>query len=249
MVFGPPITVDPALSRAARIRDLTQRGEQAVGDLLARARAIRPDGRKSAAEQLATQADAVLEISLSGTDAVDLTIRHRQAALMLAGARALHSGCLDAEVTAARLTGLQAIEGSWALRIPRLLSVRARATRALRRDPDHVMARYLLGRWHLLAPAVLGGRPADAVQHLAHAERLAGADTRYAMAHAEALHAAGRTAEAIAALDRVIAAPTADLRTRRRRERAITSRATLLTGSVASPTASPTVSPAAEEVA
>jgi len=230
VVFGPPLTADPALSRAAKIRDLTARGEQAVFDLLARAQALGPDDRTGAAQHLAAQADAVLELSLAGTDTVAPTTRHRQAALLLSGARTMDPACLDAEVTAARLAGLRALEGGWPLRLPRLLSVRTRAARALRRDPDHLMARYLLGRWHLLAPAVLGGRTAEAVRHLAHAEQLADHDTRYAMAHAEALQTAGRFGEAISALERVIAAPAADLRTRRRRERATTLRADLLAG-------------------
>lgn len=243
VVFGPPLQADSALPRAARIGHLTRLGEQAVSELLDRARADSPAGAAEAARSAAAQAEAVLELSLSGTDLADPKVRHWQAALLLKAAAAMDPACLDAEATAARLIGLRALEGPALLKLPRMLSVRARAQRVLARDPDHLMARYLLGRWHLVAPSLLGGRKSEAVRHLAHAERLGGADSRWAMAHAEALQAAGRTGEAVSALDRVIAADGPDLRTRRRSERARALRATLPAGAEATATAIEEVAP------
>ena len=220
VVFGPPLHADPALPRAARIRQLAELGEQAVAGLLTRARTGDPATTRDAARRTAELADAVLELSVSGTDTVDPVTRYRQADLLLAAVRRMDRDCLAAEAAAARLAGLRAMAGGRLMRIPRVLSVRAKARRVLRRDPDHLMAHYLMGRWHLQAPALLGGRTARAVAHFAIAERLGGTDSRYAMGHAEALQAAGRSEEALAALARVIAAPAPDPRTRHRSERA-----------------------------
>ena len=79
------------------------------------------------------------------------------------------------------------------------------------------MANYLLGRWHLTMPRVLGGRSSDAVRHLTFAAKNAPrGDTQYAMGQAEALLAAGRHAEARTALDDVVAhTPASERGTRR----------------------------------
>ncbi|CAM5743994.1 hypothetical protein SALBM311S_01510 [Streptomyces alboniger] len=83
------------------------------------------------------------------------------------------------------------------------------------------MANYLLGRGHLSAPGLLGGRRELAVAHLEAADRLGRGDTRYVLGHAEALLAADRPTAALSALERVIEAPADHPRTQRRRQSAI----------------------------
>ncbi|MFE5767246.1 lysophospholipid acyltransferase family protein [Streptomyces sp. NPDC056485] len=221
VVFGPPLLPDPELPRAARIRDLTERGRAAVGTLLERATEPLPPSAADMAERTSALAETVLERGLSGVDTTHPRIRRKQAALLLRIARHLDPDNTAARTGTVRLRGLRAMDAPQPFKAFGMFQVRAAAQRLLREDADNLMAHYVMGRWHLLMPGVMGGRPDRAVEHLACAERLGGTDSRYAMAHAEALLAAGRRAQAAAALDRVIAAPVPDQRTRLRRERAV----------------------------
>ncbi|MFD9307259.1 1-acyl-sn-glycerol-3-phosphate acyltransferase [Streptomyces sp. NPDC060048] len=221
VVFGPPLLPDPALPRAARIRDLTERGRAAISTLLEHATDPLPPAAADTAERISALAEAVLERGLSGVDTTHLKIRRRQAALLLRIARRADPDSVAVRSGAVRLAGLRVMDAPLPLKAFGVFQVRAGAQKVLSEDADNLMAHYVLGRWHLKMPRVLGGRPDLAVEHLACAERLGGADSRYAMAHAEALLAAGRHDQAAAALDRVVAAPAPDQRTRLRRERAM----------------------------
>jgi 1-acyl-sn-glycerol-3-phosphate acyltransferase len=215
VVFGPALHPDQALPRSARLKDLTERAQQAVGELVARASGA-PD--PDAARALVARAEATIERALAPDDSMPLRTRRWQADLLLTMA-----GPARAEVTRVRLAGLRITHGAKALRLVRLPLLRRRAEAAVRRHPGDPMARYLLGRWHLLAPRWVGGRRSEAVRQLAAAADIArrtGADTRYAMAYAEALHAAGQNAQATAVLAEIVAAPAPDERQRRRRQRA-----------------------------
>ncbi|MEU3983204.1 lysophospholipid acyltransferase family protein [Streptomyces sp. NPDC026672] len=222
VAFGPALTSDPDLPRSARIKDLGRRAEEAVVSLLKEVHATDPFTRETAARATVSVADEILEQSMSGTDTVAVKVRRQQARTLIRLARVNDPVSVDAEVTEARLAGLRALESKvLPVKVLRVMRMRSRIQQVLHRAPDHLMALYLMGRWHLSAPRFLGGSRDEAVRHLARAEEVvAGADTRYAMAHAEALEAAGRRDEALAALGRVVAAPAPDLRARRRRERA-----------------------------
>ncbi|MFD5124095.1 1-acyl-sn-glycerol-3-phosphate acyltransferase [Streptomyces sp. NPDC058385] len=228
VAFGPPLNADLELRRSARIKDLQDRAEASITKLLETVHAVDPVARHAAARATAQVADKVLELSMSGTDTVALKVRHDQARTLVRLARVNDPASLDAQVTAARLTGLRALKSRLLpVKVLRILRMRSGIQNVLRRDPDRLMALYLMGRWHLEAPSALGGRRTEAIRHLDHAERLGGADSRYAMAHAEALLAAGRRDDAAHALTRVVQAPAPDLRTRRRQERARDQLATL----------------------
>lgn len=223
VVIGAPLYPDPALPRGRRIADLTRRAEEAVHALLAEAKSLRPWQAGESAATIARLAEAVVERSLDPADpagSAAVPARRDQAVRLLKLSLAADPNCLEARVGMTRLTGLRAIEGAVLLRPPRILRVWSGARRALRREPENLMARYLMARWCLATPRLLGGSRRKAVAHFAEAERLGGADSRYAMGHAEALVAAGRLEEAARALERVIAAPAADLRTQQRSERA-----------------------------
>ncbi|NJP66307.1 1-acyl-sn-glycerol-3-phosphate acyltransferase, partial [Streptomyces spiramenti] len=214
VAYGPPLTADASLGRAARIRDLTERGRAAVEQLASRLAAPTAERDAAAAERTAALADALLERTLSGTDTQPAALRFRQAGLLLDAALSTDPRSPAARLCAARRAGLLAMDSRSPAAVLRLRQVRNAAEQVLAEHPDQLMAHYLLGRWHLATPRLLGGDLTAAVHHLAAAERLGGQDSRYAMAHAEALETAGRGGAATAAYAQVVAAPAPDDRTR-----------------------------------
>ncbi|MFI7504710.1 1-acyl-sn-glycerol-3-phosphate acyltransferase [Streptomyces sp. NPDC049687] len=227
VVFGPALPDDTALPRPQRVRALVDSARDSLEALVDTARTARdPQRAERAARELVQRAETTVETMLSRTDPLPAARRLRQARLLLGMARRTDpnnpNGLVDADarVLAARLTGLRALEAPAPLRPALLRSVRRTAEEVLRDHPDHLMAHYLLGRWHLLVPGALGGRRAEALDHLRHAARLGAHDTRYPMAYAEALIAVGHDDEAAGQLRAILAAPAPDLRTADRRRRA-----------------------------
>ncbi|MFJ3213193.1 1-acyl-sn-glycerol-3-phosphate acyltransferase [Streptomyces flaveolus] len=230
VVFGPALPDDTALSRPQRVTALSKAARQALESLVDTARTSPgPQRARQAARELVHRAETVVETMLSRTDHLPTARRMQQARLLLTLARRTDPDSFtvpdtplaaDARTLSARLTGLRALNAPAPLRPAMLRSVRRTAEAVLRAHPDHLMARYLLGRWHLLMPRALGGRRRQALEHLRHAARLGAHDTRYPMAYAEALMAGGRDDEAAAYLHSILAAPAPDARTADRRRRA-----------------------------
>ncbi|MDF2266811.1 lysophospholipid acyltransferase family protein [Streptomyces coacervatus] len=227
VVFGAPLAADPALPRPRRIAAVTEQARDAVTELTEAARRPTRDRDREAAQQLADRAEDVLETMLSRTDRLPAAQRRKQARILLGLARLSDPGNLDSLVTRARLAGLRALEAPAPVRPALLGSVRRPAEQALAEDPNHVMARYVLGRWHLMTPRLLGGRHEEGVHHLREAARLGAADTRFPMAYAEALMAGGHDDEAACVLRGVLDSPAPDIRTADRRRRAAAHYATL----------------------
>ncbi|MFE7075809.1 1-acyl-sn-glycerol-3-phosphate acyltransferase [Streptomyces sp. NPDC057620] len=245
VVFGPALPDDTALSRPQRVKALVEAAREALEPLVETARTAPGPARiRQASLELVRRAETVTETMLSRTDTLPAGRRVRQARLLLTLARRTDPDrfarpddpvAADARVLAARLTGLRALDAPAVLRPAVLRGVRRGAEEVLRKHPDHLMARYLLGRWHLLMPRALGGRREEALEHLRHAARLGAHDTRYPMAYAEALLAVGRDGEAAGQLRDVLAAPAPDVRTAERRRRA-EARYQQLAGAGAGPT-------------
>ncbi|KAA0929698.1 lysophospholipid acyltransferase family protein [Streptomyces apricus] len=230
VVFGAPLPDDTALPRPQRVKALVAAARDVLELLVDTARTEPgPRRRRQAALELVRRAEAVTETMLSHTDRLSPERRVKQARLLITLARRTDPATLaraddpvgaDARVLAARLTGLRALKAPAPLRPALLRSVRRGAEEVLAEHPDHLMARYLLGRWYLLMPRVLGGDRRQALEHLRHAARLGAHDTRYAMAYAEALIAVGHHGEAAGPLRDVLDAPAPDPRTADRRRRA-----------------------------
>jgi 1-acyl-sn-glycerol-3-phosphate acyltransferase len=219
VIFGQPIRLDQRQPRATRLRQAVAQAEDAVRELVSRAAGAHPD--PDAARTFTARAEATIERALAPGDPLPIRTRLAQAALLLDLAEL--SGPVATEVTRVRLAGLKITHGAKALQLVRLPLLRHRAEAVVRQSPGDPMARYLLGRWHLLAPRWLGGRRRAAVAHLATAAAIAtrtGADTRYAMAYAEALHTTGQIAQAAGVLATIVATPATDERQRRRQDRA-----------------------------
>ncbi|WP_405590990.1 lysophospholipid acyltransferase family protein [Streptomyces sp. NBC_01190] len=220
VVFGPPLAVDSTQSRSARVAALTQSAAAALENLVDLARNPTAERDRASAQQLADRAEATIETMLSHTDTQPPALRVHQARTLLSLAARLDPDNADVRVTRARLTGLRAMDASVPLRLALLPRVRSGAARVVEKHPDHLMAHYLLGRWNLMTPRLLGGRTSKAVTHFGHTVRIAPHDTRYPMAHAEALIAAGDTAAAARQLARIVSTPAPDPRTADRRQRA-----------------------------
>jgi 1-acyl-sn-glycerol-3-phosphate acyltransferase len=229
VVFGAPLPDDPSLPRPERVRALTEAARPALESLVETARTEPgPQRAGQAARELVQRAENTVETMLSRTDHMPAAHRMRQARQLLDLARLTASANpndpvrANARVLSARLTGLRALDAPAPLRPVLLSRVRKESEAVLRHHPDHLMARYLLGRWHLLMPRVLGGDREEALRNLRHAARIGAHDTRYAMAYAEALITVGRHPEAAGQLRDVIDAPAPDPRTADRRRRAET---------------------------
>ncbi len=220
VVFGPPLEVDASLPRAKRVAAMTEQGREAVAALIENAREPAPGRDREAARQLAARATAALETMLSRTDELPAKERIRQIRALLRLTRLSDPDNPDAQLVQARLLGLRALEAPLPLRPAMMRGVRTRAERVMEQDPEHLMARYLLGRWHLMTPRLLGGRPEEGLAHLRMAAQRGGPDTRYAMAYAEGLLALGSEPEAATVFRGIADTPAADPRTEHRRQRA-----------------------------
>lgn len=222
IVFGAPLADDVSLSRPRRVAELTEQARSALETLVDMARLPSPQRDQQAAQELAERAAATVETMLSRTDKQPAARRMHQARVLLDLARLSDSGNTDARVTRSRLIGLRALSAPAPLRPVLLRGMRRDVEQALRDRPDHLMAHYLLGRWHLMTPRLLGGRRDLGLAHLRDAASIGAGDTRFPMAYAEALMAAGRTEEAAVHLRSVLSAPAPDRRTADRRSRAAT---------------------------
>lgn len=220
VVFGAPLAADTSLPRPQRIEAVTRQAGEAIAELVVAARNPTVDRDRRAAGELAERAEAVLETMLSRTDPRPASLRMEQARALLDLSHLSHPGDADARVTRARLAGLRALEAPAPLRPALLRGVRRRTEEVLHDHPDHLMGHYLMGRWHLMVPRLLGGRTEQGLAHLRQAARIGADDTRFPMAYAEALMATDRGTEAIPLLRGVLNAPAPDVRTVDRRRRA-----------------------------
>jgi 1-acyl-sn-glycerol-3-phosphate acyltransferase len=220
VVFGPPLEVDPALPRPRRIAALAEAAQEALEAQVEAARNPTPARDRLAAQELADLAEATVETMLSRTDTQPAARRMRQARLLLDLADMTSPGNIDALAMRARLTGLRLMDAPLPRRLVMMPKLRREAQRVVDSDPDHLMANYLLGRWHVSAPRPLGGRRELGLQHLRHVARIGAHDTRYPMAYAEALMKTGDDAGAAEQLRGILDAPAPDERTADRRRRA-----------------------------
>ncbi|MGW0333128.1 hypothetical protein ACWD0J_14870 [Streptomyces sp. NPDC003011] len=218
IAVGPVLPQDTVEYSA---RDRVRAGHAALTTLVERARNPEWSAGPCSARAAAGHLDRVFEALLSRTDPLPDSTLYAQAALLLGLGRLGDPHNIDLRVGRLRLTALRNESRPLPVKAAALWRLRAGAEEALRRQPDHLMANYLLGRWHLSAPGLLGGRRDLAVAHLEAADRLGRGDTRYVLGHAEALLAADRPTAALSALERVIEAPADHPRTQRRRQSAI----------------------------
>lgn len=207
VAFGGPLERTPGLGKRAAAEKLATDTRAAIEALLTDL-----SKQDSRLEDRAASAGRVLDDRI--TEALDnngLLSREdahrlkRLAQLLTPIERIGH----DITTQRARLAGLSA------LRLPRPMqaigafSVKRRVEQVLAQDPDHKDANYLLGRWHLAAPALLGGSTTRAVGAFARSAAASEpGDTRALVGLADAHLAAGDRASAITALQQAVSTPT-----------------------------------------
>ncbi|MFB9163591.1 lysophospholipid acyltransferase family protein [Arthrobacter psychrochitiniphilus] len=111
----------------------------------------------------------------------------------------------DLQTQQARLRGLEATSSRFLRKILHANQMRHQATKVLRQIPEHKDANYLLGRWYLGTPQLLGGNKAASQHHfLVSANSSPAGDTRALAGLAEAQLAAGRVSAAKSTYRRVL---------------------------------------------
>lgn len=205
VAIGEPLWPESSLTKAEQAEDLARRCRAAMQDLLTRA-ADNAQGANDArlARAGADLVDRVVVDNLSEDAVLPRDWAKRTAAL--AGLY-LSAAPTDPHLLAqaARIRGLRAAAGAL-VRLAMARSVRRAAETVLQLDPDEYLAHYVLGRWYLGVPRVLGGSSAMAEQHFRAAVAVAPPDDSRALAGlADALQEQGRTAEAARSIDAAIA--------------------------------------------
>jgi putative drug exporter of the RND superfamily len=231
VVIGPELYVRRDIPRGQQIEAVTADAQETVRGLVLAGQTVGADERARAARRTAELAEAEIESALEhGDDSADVAALAR-AAELLRLARMNDPSDVHTEVQGLRLRGLRGLHARALAAFRVALPIGRRARRVLERDPENAMAHYVLGRWHLRMPRLIGGRRSLAVTHLRRATELGGEDTRFATGLAEALVATREIGEARAVLTDVIDRSGASPRERRRVERAMAERARLAHGS------------------
>jgi 1-acyl-sn-glycerol-3-phosphate acyltransferase len=225
IAFGPPLDQHEDLPRGPRADTMARDAHAIVTDLVQHAGTLDKKTRRTAGRAIASLAERRIDVMHEGRDELPARVRLKQLRLLLRLGRINDRGGMELEVQELRARGLRALEARALGRLALALPIRRRAQVLVVRSPQHAMAHYVLGRWHLAMPPLLGGRPVLAVEQLRQATECASADSRYLMGYAEALLRIGAHAEADVVLGRLMTTPVTDERVRRRVERAAALRA------------------------
>ncbi len=203
--FGPPLPTSSVGPRPARAAAMSTLARVSIEELLASSGARAAQATGTVAAAVVPVLDRLITSNLSDDGRLSPDLQ-RRARLLTKFVAAMDATNLDLAAQRARLVGLRALDRGGLARLVLALDLRRQLDRILRQDPDHSLANYLLGRWHLVMPTALGGRTTKAVVHLNRsAENSAPGDTRALVGLAEAQVALGRHADAVASLRRVIA--------------------------------------------
>ena len=203
--FGPPLPTSSVGPRPARAAAMSAQARIAIENLVAGSRVRAAQSTGAVAAEVVSVLDRLITSNLSDDGRLSPELQ-RRARLLTRFVAAMDASNLDLAAQRARLVGLRALDRGGLARLVLAVDLRRQLDRILRQDPDHSLANYLLGRWHLVMPTALGGRTTQAVVHLNRsAENSAPGDTRALVGLAEAQVALGQHGDAVAALRRVIA--------------------------------------------
>ncbi|WP_369045353.1 lysophospholipid acyltransferase family protein [Sinomonas sp. P10A9] len=211
VAFGRPLEQATEGTKQARSEQLAISSREAIEELIGRAAANASGARDT---ELAARGAALVDALI--TDGFD-TAGRLAAGRLAAGTRrrltyltALYRRTApdhpDLNAQRVRLLGLSALEAPLPLKLGYAMQVRRGAEHVLTSVPTHKDAHYLMGRWHLGSPGLLGGSTSAAIQHFQASDASSPeGDTRAVAALGDALAAAGRDAEAGEAYRRVLA--------------------------------------------
>lgn len=204
VVFGPPLEAPQGISKVLAAEHLSVACRREIERLLEVARSADDDGARASAASVARVVSAHLDAAIADGAAVPGDVLDRATAT-LALARRIDPGSPAVRAQQVRVRGLRAQQSSGASRLAGAVRVRAGSERILRRHPEEPMAHYLLGRWHLGAPAALGADPTAAARHFeAAAAAWPAGDVRALLGLADAHEADGDLDGARDALERAV---------------------------------------------
>ena len=138
-------------------------------------------------------------------------------------------GDIETEVVNLRVFGLKTMMTSYPLRILRAYMLRRRELSVLARDPNHPMARYVMGLWYLNMPKKFGQNLQKAITNLSAAASTDEMSCRFHFNLATALIKMGKMDEADDILSQIIAIKQDDDRSKRRVDKAIELRRSIYT--------------------
>lgn len=211
LVFGPALTPPATGTAAQKAEQFSCDARRAIEALIARATATSVETsceRRAAAG--AAEVDRLVTMALDADGQLPRRVGARYARLASV-VRGIAPADPALRAQQVRLRGLRAAAGSKFLLVLWAPAVRWGAERVLRASPGDSVANYVLGRWHLSMPWLLGGRLPASVRYLeaaaAAAER---GDTRALFGLAEVYLARGDTERGVAMLHRVVAETPSD---------------------------------------
>ncbi len=208
VVFGTPISPDLTGGKQRAAEVMSESTRSAISGLLVRAQANAdaPD-RILLADRGARAVDGFITAALSPEGRLSRTDEKRLG-FVLSLLDNLETEPRDVAAQRARLRGLALLRRPTVLRVLPGLGVRRTLRKVLAVDPGHSVANYLLGRWLLAMPSLLGGDRAAAEQAFEISATTAdSADTRALSGLAELQLADGRLDEAHHTLERIAMAP------------------------------------------
>jgi 1-acyl-sn-glycerol-3-phosphate acyltransferase len=221
VAIGAPLYPDPALGKEAQANDLADRSRLAVTSLIETARTNGATVDRSALGVANAAALDALVVSRLDDDSALAPAELRRARYLLTLLRA-SSDDVSLRAQEVRLRGLRLSSSAAAVKLAGAPGLRRRALALLEEDPTNSVLNYVLGRWYLGVPGVLGGSAAKALRHFRVARASAGpGDTRAAFGMVDALVAQGRSAEAaVVAAGILDELPAGEPRSALRRKRA-----------------------------
>ncbi|MEU5535602.1 1-acyl-sn-glycerol-3-phosphate acyltransferase [Streptomyces sp. NPDC020362] len=215
VVIGPALPTPTVGKRADKLAELRQCAEDAVTGLVLEAEATGDSWGGDDANRVADCARVLIE-KVIDDGAVPNSATAKRIRRVIRLACVMDPDNVLAEVQRIRLRGLTALHASFPVKLWTGYPLRSRAKRVLRKEPDNAMAHYVLGRWYLGTPTVLGGNNQSAVTYFRQAVCQAVAkdstDTRFHIGLAEALIAVGRVRDADDVLTPVLQGSFRDVR-------------------------------------
>lgn len=201
VAFAPPLTAPSDRGRPERTQWLRDEARAGIGSLLG---AAAGQAAPASATRAAELVDRRIAAKLDGHGRLGRDERRRLALLTRLARRGGRD--VDLMIQAARLRGLRALSAPRPLRAVLAAPVGPALRRALRHQPDHPLGNYLLGRWHLTVPRLLGGGSSRALTRFERSDSCSvPGDTRAMAALAETHLGLGDVDAARAALTSVIA--------------------------------------------
>ncbi|MCL5047542.1 MAG: 1-acyl-sn-glycerol-3-phosphate acyltransferase [Firmicutes bacterium] len=228
--FGQPLEIPQVSQRDEQLAQLRSVAEERITALMEKvSSAIAIGSPAPGLIEVANQmVDDMLDGEFKSTHIKKETLKNISKFVKLS--KICNPGDIETEVVKLRIFGLETMMTPYPLRILRAHMLRRRALSVLDRDPNHPMARYVIGLWYLNMPKQFGQNLQKAIDNLSVAANTDEMSCRFHFSLATALIKMGKMDEADDILSQIIAIEQDDERSKRRIDRAIELRRSIYTG-------------------